>query len=66
VLRPAIVIFDEATSNLDNRTQKIVMESLASEAVTRVIIAHRLTTIARADRVYILDKGRVKLQGGRE
>jgi len=66
VLRPAIIIFDEATSNLDNRTQKIVMESLASLAVTRVIIAHRLTTIAGADRVYALDKGRVKLQHGGE
>ncbi|NES24554.1 MAG: NHLP bacteriocin export ABC transporter permease/ATPase subunit, partial [Symploca sp. SIO3E6] len=52
VLRPSIVIFDEATSNLDNRTQKIVMESLAELGVTRIVVAHRLTTIQDADQVY--------------
>ena len=60
---PALVLFDEATSALDNRTQAIVTASLARLRVTRVVIAHRLSTIRHADRIYVLEHGRVIQQG---
>lgn len=57
--RPRIILFDEATSALDNRTQKTVSESLDRMHATRIVIAHRLTTIQNADRIYVMVKGRV-------
>ncbi len=63
VRRPAVLLFDEATSALDNRTQAIVTESLERLAVTRVVIAHRLSTIRSADRVVVIDQGRVVEEG---
>ncbi|MEP0919099.1 NHLP bacteriocin export ABC transporter permease/ATPase subunit [Leptolyngbya sp. DQ-M1] len=59
VLKPRILFFDEATSALDNRTQAIVSESLDRLNVTRIVIAHRLSTIRNADRIYVLQAGRV-------
>jgi NHLM bacteriocin system ABC transporter ATP-binding protein len=61
--RPKILFFDEATSALDNRTQAIVSESLEKLRATRVVIAHRLSTIMNADRILVLDKGRVVQAG---
>lgn len=63
LLRPAILIFDEATSALDNRTQAIVTESLARLKATRILVAHRLSTIRGADRIYVIDKGKVVQEG---
>lgn len=63
VLKPKILIFDEATSALDNRTQAIVSESLERLRVTRIVIAHRLSTIRNADRIYVIEAGRVVQQG---
>ncbi|AFZ26501.1 NHLM bacteriocin system ABC transporter, ATP-binding protein [Cylindrospermum stagnale PCC 7417] len=63
VLNPRILIFDEATSALDNRTQAIVSESLDELQVTRIVIAHRLSTIRNADRIYVLEAGRIVQQG---
>lgn len=63
VHKPRILLFDEATSALDNRTQKVVSDSLAQLRVTRVVIAHRLSTIQHADRIYVLDQGRVVESG---
>ncbi|MEH1944902.1 MAG: NHLP bacteriocin export ABC transporter permease/ATPase subunit [Nostoc sp.] len=63
VLEPRILIFDEATSALDNRTQAIVSASLDKLGVTRIIIAHRLSTIRNADRIYVIESGRVVQQG---
>ena len=60
---PPILIFDEATSALDNRTQAIVTSSLESLAITRIVIAHRLSTIRHADRIVVLERGRVQEQG---
>jgi ABC-type bacteriocin/lantibiotic exporter with double-glycine peptidase domain len=57
VHKPRIILFDEATSALDNRTQAIVSQSLKALNATRVVIAHRLSTVMRADRIYVLDKG---------
>jgi ATP-binding cassette subfamily C protein len=61
--KPRILLFDEATSALDNRTQALVRESLDALQVTRVVIAHRLSTIRHADRIYVLEGGRVVQQG---
>jgi NHLM bacteriocin system ABC transporter ATP-binding protein len=63
VLKPRILIFDEATSALDNRTQAIVSESIDRLRVTRIVIAHRLSTIRNADRIYVMEAGRVVEQG---
>jgi NHLM bacteriocin system ABC transporter ATP-binding protein len=62
-LRPRILLFDEATSALDNHTQAVVSESLDRLKVTRIVVAHRLSTIRNADRIYVLEKGRVVQQG---
>lgn len=59
VRRPRILFFDEATSALDNHTQAVVTETLARTAVTRIVIAHRLSTVAAADRIVVLERGRV-------
>jgi ATP-binding cassette subfamily C protein len=61
--RPKILFFDEATSALDNRTQAQVSESLEGLRVTRVVIAHRLSTIQHADRIVVLERGRVVQMG---
>ena len=61
---PRIVLFDEATSWLDARSQARVMESLHGLAVTRIVIAHRLSTIRHANRIYVLSAGRIIQQGG--
>ena len=63
VHKPRALLLDEATSALDNRTQKLVIESLESLSVTRLVIAHRLSTIRHADRIYVLEKGRVVEEG---
>lgn len=63
VLKPKILLFDEATSALDNRTQAIVSQSLEQLKVTRIVIAHRLSTVRNADRIYVLDAGQIVQQG---
>lgn len=62
-LKPKILLFDEATSALDNKTQAIVSASLDQLKVTRLVIAHRLSTIRHADRIYVLQSGRIVQQG---
>jgi NHLM bacteriocin system ABC transporter ATP-binding protein len=57
---PRILILDEATSALDNRTQAIVTRTMAGlDGVTRIVVAHRLSTIVAADRIVVLENGRV-------
>jgi len=63
VSRPRIILFDEATSALDNPTQKVVAESMRQLNATRIIIAHRLSSVAEADRVIVLDQGRIVQRG---
>jgi ATP-binding cassette subfamily C protein len=63
VHRPRIILFDEATSALDNRTQEIVSRSLERLKATRIVIAHRLSTIVNADRIYVMQGGRVVESG---
>ena len=57
--RPRLIILDEATSALDNPTQQIVTDSLARMAATRVVIAHRLSTVRDADQIAVVASGRV-------
>lgn len=62
-MKPAIIVCDEATSALDNRTQAIVTESLDRLKVTRIVVAHRLSTIRHADRILVLDGGQIAESG---
>ncbi len=57
---PKVLLFDEATSALDNRTQDIVTQALNQLPVSRVVIAHRLTTIQKADKIIVLKDGMVE------
>jgi ABC-type bacteriocin/lantibiotic exporter with double-glycine peptidase domain len=59
VRRPRLIFLDEATSALDNRTQAVVGESVAAMNATRIVIAHRLSTIRDADRIVVLERGRI-------
>jgi len=59
VHKPRLIFFDQATSALDNRTQTIVGASLAAMNATRIVIAHRLSTIRDADRIVVLEGGRI-------
>ena len=58
---PPIVILDEATSSLDNYTEKLIQESLdkLAENRTTLIIAHRMSTIKNADKIIVLNNGEV-------
>ena len=60
---PRIILLDEATSALDNVTQGIVMRSILGQSVTRVAIAHRLTTVERADRIIVVSGGQIVEEG---
>ena len=61
--KPRLLFFDEATSALDNHTQATVSRSLEALEATRIVVAHRLSTIQNADRIYVIDRGRVVQEG---
>ncbi|MFJ8061549.1 NHLP bacteriocin export ABC transporter permease/ATPase subunit [Streptomyces sp. NPDC096142] len=63
IRRPRILFFDEATSALDNETQRTVIESTKALNATRIVIAHRLSTVLDADRVVVMEDGRIAQQG---
>jgi len=63
VNNPKILYFDEATSALDNKTQRVVQESLDGLDSTRVVIAHRLSTVINCDRIIVIDKGVIAEEG---
>ena len=61
--KPRILLLDEATSALDNHTQSVVQDSLRKLNITRIVIAHRLSTVRDVDRIYVLDQGRIAESG---
>lgn len=62
---PRILILDEATSNLDSQTEKMIQQSLSAlmRGRTCFVVAHRLSTITQADRIVVLDRGRIAASG---
>ena len=60
---PRILLLDEATNWLDNDNQAKVMANLAGLTSTRIVIAHRLSTLRHADRIYVMQSGRVVQEG---
>jgi ABC-type bacteriocin/lantibiotic exporter with double-glycine peptidase domain len=63
VHRPAILLLDEATSDLDAVTENIVDQNLSDLACTRIVIAHRLSTVRNADLILVLDEGFIVERG---
>ncbi|MDX3225067.1 NHLP bacteriocin export ABC transporter permease/ATPase subunit [Streptomyces sp. ME19-01-6] len=63
IRRPRVLFFDEATSALDNETQRIVIDSTRRLNASRLVIAHRLSTVMDADRVLVMEGGRIVEQG---
>ncbi|MES9980751.1 MAG: ABC transporter ATP-binding protein/permease [Candidatus Thiodiazotropha sp. 6PLUC5] len=63
--RPQILIFDEATSSLDTKTEQAIQETLGEVARnhTTLVIAHRLSTVVDADRILVMDQGAIIEQG---
>jgi len=63
--KPALLVLDEATSNIDSETEEIIQDALDKLLArqTSIIIAHRLSTIKRVDRILVVHKGRIAEQG---
>jgi ABC-type bacteriocin/lantibiotic exporter with double-glycine peptidase domain len=60
---PAVLLLDEATSSLDRATEARIHANLAGLGCTRILIAHRLATVREADRILVLEKGRIVQEG---
>ena len=69
LIKPKILILDEATSSLDNKSEKIVqkaLDNISKMNITTIIIAHRLSTIKNSDLIYVLKDGNILEQGNHE
>ena len=63
ISKPKMIIFDEATSALDNVSQKEVKEALDTMTCTRIVVAHRLSTVKDCDKILLLEKGHITQEG---
>ncbi len=65
---PPIMVFDEATSSLDSKSEQMILQALSdmAEHSTNLVIAHRLSTVVHADQILVLDQGQVAEQGDHE
>ncbi len=63
--RPKIMVFDEATSSLDSKSEQAILQTLreAASSCTTLVIAHRLSTIVDADKILVMDQGRIVERG---
>lgn len=64
--RPKLVILDEPTSELDTVSEARIFDRIAAMGITRIVVAHRLTTVKTADRIVVLNKGRIVQAGTHE
>lgn len=63
---PSIIVLDEATSSLDNKTEKMVMEAIRARKATAILVAHRLSTIKHCDRIIVIKDGAIAESGTHE
>ncbi|MDD2575225.1 MAG: ABC transporter ATP-binding protein [Acholeplasmataceae bacterium] len=68
VYEPTVMILDEATANIDSETEEIIQESLEKmmKISTMIVVAHRLSTIQKADKIYVMQKGEIKESGSHQ
>lgn len=64
--KPSVLFLDEATSALDNESQKVLADYFSHIQATRIIVAHRLSTIKDADMIYVMEKGKIVESGNYE
>ncbi len=63
IRKPSLVILDEATSNLDTVTEQMIDEYFSNSNITRVVIAHRLSSIQNSDQIIVIDNGEIIEKG---
>jgi ABC-type multidrug transport system fused ATPase/permease subunit len=58
--RPSVLVLDEATSHLDSENERLIQDAIENlESTTKIIIAHRLSTVIRADNIIVMDEGKI-------
>ena len=65
---PPIMVFDEATSSLDSKSEQMILKAIneITNNTTNLVIAHRLSTVVNADKIIVLDKGKIVEQGSHD
>ena len=66
IKHPSVLFLDEATSSLDNLVQDRIMQKLSELKATRIVVAHRLSTVQSCDRILVMDHGRIAEEGSYE
>ena len=66
--KPAILVLDEATANIDTETEALITQALSRlmEGRTTIMVAHRLSTIQHADKIIVMHKGRIEESGSHQ